>query len=822
MDYIGEQLLPGKIGHLLLIISFVASLIATFAYFKSTRAEAIIDQRQWKKLGRIAFCIDAIAVIAVFAILYYLISNHRYEYYYVYKNSGNDLEPKYILSSLWSASEGSFLLWALWHGVLGIILIFTSRKWEGPVMTVLSFAQVCLATMLIGLYIFDVKIGASPFALFREQMSELPVFTQANYLSLPSFQDGRGLNQLLQNYWMVIHPPVLFLGFASIIVPFAFAIGGLWTKNHKDWGKPALPWALFSAAILGVGIMMGAAWAYESLSFGGYWAWDPVENASLVPWLVLIAAIHTLLIYKHTGRSLRTTYLFFILAFVLIIYSTFLTRSGILGDTSVHSFADLGMNFQLFLFIMVFLVPALVLFFTRYKEIPFIPKEEEMSSREFWMFIGSLVFFFASLVIISKTSVPVVNKLFGTKIAPPENVEYSYNSIMVWVAVIIAALTAIGQYFKYKQTTRSFFWKKIIIPTLISVAVAALVLSFSSINYYKFGPGFHIALWLALIASIYSVIANLSYIWLGIKGSLKLSGGSIAHAGFGMVLIGILISSSNKEVLSHNINGIPVPLAEDENPMENLTLVKGVPTTLGKFTVTYTRDSVHPQKPKYYYHLNFLEKEGKEKFILTPNAFVNYQGQEGLMANPDARHYWDHDVFTYITSLPNPDRKKDTASFKTYTLKPGDSLFYSSGFVLLQEVREKDSLPKDIFGEDGSLHEAPLKIYAKTGSIYSVTPKLAIAKGNNIAIPDTITAESLVLRLQKVNPDNSIELGLRESDDVLQFLTIKAYKFPMINLLWLGIIITAIGILISMVRRIQLTRKAADPDRDADTAKQPL
>ena len=154
-------------------------------------------------------------------------------------------------------------------------------------MSVLSFAQLCLATMMLGIYFFGTKIGSSPFALFREQMPDLPAFQFADYAL--RIKDGNGLNMLLQNYWMVIHPPVLFLGFASTIIPFAFAMGGLMTKKYGDWVKPVLPWALFSACVLGVGIMMGGAWAYESLSFGGYWAWDPVENASLVPWLVLPA-----------------------------------------------------------------------------------------------------------------------------------------------------------------------------------------------------------------------------------------------------------------------------------------------------------------------------------------------------------------------------------------------------------------------------------------------------------------------------------------------------------------------------------------------------
>jgi cytochrome c-type biogenesis protein CcmF len=273
MDYIGEHLLPGQIGHLLVILSFVASIIATVAYFVSARASNPADEASWKKLGRTAFFIDVISVLGIFVILFSLIYNHRYEYQYVYKNSGNDLEPKYILSSLWSASEGSFILWTVWHAVLGVVLIFTSKKWEAPVMSVLSFAQVCLATMMLGIYFFGTKIGSSPFALFREQMPDLPAFQFADYAL--RIKDGNGLNMLLQNYWMVIHPPVLFLGFASTVVPFSFAMGGLMTKKYGDWVKPALPWALFSACVLGVGVMMGGAWAYESLSFGGLLGMGP-------------------------------------------------------------------------------------------------------------------------------------------------------------------------------------------------------------------------------------------------------------------------------------------------------------------------------------------------------------------------------------------------------------------------------------------------------------------------------------------------------------------------------------------------------------------
>jgi cytochrome c-type biogenesis protein CcmF len=815
MDYIGEHLLPGQLGHFFIILSLVASLVATYAYFKSSRSIIPDEAGTWKKLARIAFIIEVVSVFAIFSILFYIIYNHLFEYKYAWQHSSRSLEFKYLLACFWEGQEGSFLLWSIWHCIIGLVLIGTSKKWEAPVMTIVSFAQFALATMLAGIYIFGWKMGTNPFILLRDSgvFDNAPAMhlnfdvnqpLKSDYLL--SVTDGNDLNPLLQNYWMVIHPPVLFLGFATTIVPFAFAVAGLWKKDFSDWIKQALPWSLFSAAVLGVGIMMGAIWAYESLSFGGYWAWDPVENASLVPWMILISGIHTLLIYKHTGHSLKATFLFLILSFLFILYSTFLTRSGILGEASVHAFTDLGMNWQLLTFLLIFVVPSLALFINRLKNIPGKEKEENTSSREFWMFIGSLIFFLSAIVIIGKTSLPVFNKIFGTKIAPPEDAEFAYNSIQVYVAIIMALLTAITQYFKYKNTESKLFWKKILVPTILAVLAAVAFFLFGSINYTRKGPVFTGSLWIAAVCSMYTIIANASYIWLGIKGRLKLSGGSVAHVGFGMVLLGIIISSSNKEILTNNINGIPAPLGDGENPMENLTLVKGLTVDMGKYNLTYEGDSAHPKKQLSYYKIRFKSKDGKEEFVLYPNSFVNYKGNEGLMSNPSSRHYWDHDVFTYITSISNPDAKKDTVSFKTNKLKAGDSLFYSSGFMVLQGVNKKENLPEDLFGKDGSLYEAPIKIYSKTGSVYSVVSRLANAKGEVLALPDTIIAENLVLQFQKINPDNSIELGVKESNAVMKYVTIKAYRYPFILLLWAGVIVTALGILMSMIRRISLNR----------------
>ncbi len=805
MDYTGEHLLPGLLGHFFVTLSFVASLIATFSYFKVVQSKTELNAASWKKLARGAFVTEVISVFAIFGILFFIIYNHLFEYKYAWQHSSRALEVKYLLSCFWEGQEGSFLLWSIWHCVLGLILIRKAKQWEAPVMSVVSFAQVCLATMIAGIYFFNWRMGSNPFTLLRNEM-DAPIFSQPNYLSL--IKDGNDLNPLLQNYWMVIHPPILFLGFASTIVPFAYAIAGLWTKKFGDWTKPALPWALFSAAVLGTGVMMGGAWAYESLSFGGYWAWDPVENASMVPWLALIAGIHTLLIYKNTGHSLRATHFLFLTAFSLVLYSTYLTRSGDLQDTSVHAFTGEGIAvIHLRALFFVFMIPAFVLYAIRYKDIPHIAKEEQTSSREFWMFIGSLIFFLTALFVIIATSLPVINKIFGSNFTMGEDVAFSYNRVIIFVAIIIGLLSATAQYLKYKQTDLKFFQRKIIWPTIISLAVSSLVLAFGNINYQEHGTGFLGAIWLAMACSIYAVVANTAYISLGMKGKLKLSGGSIAHVGFGVLLIGILISSSKKEILSWNTSGIFVPLGEGskEKPGENLTLVKGLPTTMGNYNVTYESDSMHPEKPLWYYKIHFKSKTGNDQFTLMPNAFVNYKGNQGLMANPDAKHYWDHDIFTYITSLPDPEKNKDTSSFKPETLKKGDTAFYSNGFYILEDLIAKENIPTGGLAPTDKVFMATIKVYSKNKTSYISKPFLIDKTGNFFPVQDTVTSENLIFQLNKVNGDKA-ELGVKESNSLLKYITLKAYKFPFINLVWAGVIIMVTGIIISIVRRVQLNK----------------
>lgn len=843
MNYTGEHLLPGKLGQFFLLLSLVSSIGATVSYFISVQKSrsatsqwhdlANSSGEYWKRLGRLFFIIEAVSVFAIFATLFYIISNHYFEYKYAWQHSSLALESKYLLSCFWEGQEGSFLLWSVWHCVLGLIFIAKEKEWEGPVLTVISFAQVLLATMLLGPFIFGAHVGSNPFALLRNAsiIDSAPVFHTAtgairqDYLSL--IKDGNDLNPLLQNYWMVIHPPVLFMGFASTIIPFAFAIGGLWTKRFAAWAKPALPWTLFSGAVLGTGIMMGGAWAYESLNFGGYWAWDPVENASLVPWLILIAGLHTLVVYRHTGNALRTTFLFFILSFVFVLYSTYLTRSGDLGDTSVHAFTGEGITrLHLRILLFAFLFPSLILFARRYKQIPFIAKEEESSSREFWMFIGSLVILLSALLIITMTSIPVINMMLSwfthkeetfKKLAMGEDNAYTYNQIQIFVAIILALLTGVGMYLKYKATAKPFL-RRLLIPTLIGLLAGIAVVYFGEVNYREKTGGYMAAIWVALTAAVFSVIANAIYIFSSLKANLKRAGGAIAHVGFATLLVGILISSSKKEVLSYNTSGIFIPIKEKNHVIgnlgENLTLVKGVQMDMGKYWVTYAKDSLDVSKgDKWFYHLQFDAKDKSQSFALTPNAFVNHKGNEGLSANPDAKHYLTYDIFTYITSLPN--KREDTIPFKSQTASIGDTIFYSNGFLTLDTISFNPPNTKYNFTSSDTALVAGITVHSKRGNTYQSRPVFQVKNNASQIFVDSVYAENLAIAFTGFKDNKTIELQVKESDSIMDFITIKAYKFPFINLVWAGTIIMVIGFIISLFYRRKQGRLSAKKSKAA-------
>lgn len=816
MEFAGEHLRPGNLGHFFVITSFVAALFSAFSYYRSAQTETL-NQRassSWLLMGRNGFIIHAAAVFGIFISLYYIISNHLFEYHYAWEHSSRALPTQYLLSCFWEGQQGSFLLWTIWHGVLGLVVMRTSKALESRTMAIISLVQVALCSMLLGFYLGpEIKIGSTPFALLRHQMQGAPIFSSPDYMSF--IKDGNGLNPLLQNYWMVIHPPVLFLGFATTLIPFAYAMAALWKGDYKEWVKPAINWSLFSGAVLGTGIMMGGAWAYESLTFGGYWAWDPVENASLVPWLTLVAGLHTLVVFRATGRSLAATFILLILTYLLVWYSTFLTRTGVLGDTSVHAFTGEGKSLYWHLLAVLGVLGVLGIgaLVYRWRRLPSVKTEEATSSREFWMFIGSIILLISAIQIILSTSLPVwsplVEKISGKKPAPPVDPVRMYNNIQVWVAIFIACASAAVLYLKFKKTETKQFWVRIGITGLTGLVIALLIIWRMQIDAWQYA--------FLVFAACFSVVANLYY---GIsiqKGSLRKMGASITHLGFAMMLIGIVLSSYRKEVISFNMLGVNLGFNNEKKSAadnarenrENTVLFRNTPVVMGEYLAIYKGDSTSKEDPRTFYRVDYLRRDSatgavKESFSLYPDAFVNPKGQEGLIANPASKHYFDRDIFTYVTSVIDPKKRGDTVSYKKHTVKAGDSIFFNNGYLVFEGFDKEVHDPRYVPQAGDVAVKAKLSVYDIKGKVAQLAPVYYIRDRYEGFVEDTAKDLHLFARFAHIVPEqNAAEIMVKQADEKSDYIVLKAMVFPYINVLWLGTIVMVLGFFLSLWNRVK-------------------
>lgn len=807
VNYVGEHLLPGQIGQFFIVLSFGAAILSCISYFFATRHP---EESSWKKLARIGFWINAVSVVAIGGTLFYIIYNHLFEYNYAWAHSSKTLPTYYIISSFWEGQEGSFWLWMFWQTVLGAILLFKAKSWEASVMTFVMLCQAFLASMLVGVELFGLRIGSSPFILLREAM-DIPIFKQANYLSL--ITDGNGLNPLLQNYWMVIHPPTLFLGFASMIVPFAYATGALWTRRYKEWINAALPWALFAVMILGAGIIMGSFWAYEALNFGGFWAWDPVENASIIPWFTLIAAVHVMIAYKNSGHSYFTATFLAMISFVLVIYASYLTRSGILGETSVHSFTDLGMSGQLILFNVVFLIIMVVFLAVKKKEMPITEKDEDIYSREFWLFIGALVLTVACAQIIASTSIPVFNKIFGTKVAPPLEPIQHYNKWQSGFAVIVMIMTGFTQFLKYKRTdSRKFLASTVaslVIALLLTAAITYITKTYSNLIYM-----------LITFSSTFCILANIRVLGDAFKGKWKLAGSSVAHIGFGLLLIGAMVAAATNEVISVNNTGYIAVSGFDkvEKPGDNLFLTEGQPVQMGEYKITYIGDSI--VAPNTYYKIKYErvdEETGKvkEEFILQPFAQNNAK-MGGLIGTPATKHYITHDIYTLITAAAAESQAQhaqvaaeDKTGFEdyeepaTYQVNIGDTLRYRNGYYVIEGLNRDAHLEKIPKGPNDIMVGLKIKVFAADNKQYEVQPIYLIKDGGVYDFNKDVTEQGLKFRFTGIKPDqDKLEIMVYQKPlPEKKWVVFKAIKFPYINFFWCGTIVMTIGFIMSIVRR---------------------
>lgn len=824
ISYIGESLWGQYLGNGLIASSLAFSLLSSIFYFLYFKNE---EETLYKTLAKASFRIHAFSVIGIGAFLIYLLFNQHYEFYYVWFHSNSAMQPKYVLSCLWEGQEGSFWLWAFWHAVLGLILQFTAKKWEAPVLFIVSLVQVFLVLMIVGIVIepLDLKIGSNPFVLLREQedMRFMPFLNSPDYLSKI---DGRGLNPLLMNYWMTIHPPTLFLGFASTLIPFAYALAALMKRDFNGWLTPALPWAVFGIGIFGTGILMGGAWAYESLSFGGFWAWDPVENASLVPWLTLVAGTHLMLIYKNKGTSLFLAFFLIIISFQLVLWSTYLTRSGVLGETSVHAFTDLGMNGQLLSFVFAFAWLPPLLFCVNAKTrnyyliisaitalsilifglnsytfsavlvlllfgfglsvinariyFPSTKDEEEILSREFILFVGAIVLFIAGVFIIFSTSLPAFSKFFEKipaisnffKDMTTPDIEF-YNSVSIWFAYGILFLSAVGQYMRYKNTPASVVFKQIAPGLILAVAITCFIGIFSEHFLKRFDYSF------LFFTGILAVILNADYLRQVVKSKWKNYGPSVAHIGFAFILVGALLSAGHKRVISENSASIIKldRLNEDFQNNENILLHKGDTIPMGEYIVAYQRDSVVDNNV-YFVVDYFKPKDGRLEYQFELSPKIQTNPRFGNVAEPSTKHYWNYDIYTYtpyadmekVNNLINPKPEDPFATdpvrkVGTFEVAEGDTIYWATAYFVFGKLRPIAEIDtgKGINDSTKIDLEALFLVTDLTGDQRIINPALSITTTGITTYPAMDQGTGLKIELKQINPDKrNVEIDLFE------------------------------------------------------------
>ncbi len=824
----------GNLGHFLVILAFVTALISAFAYWKGQQVEAL-EKAGWIKYARTAFYIHSAAVFGVVFTLFYIIHNHYFEYHYAYSHASKLLPVYYQVSAFWEGQEGSFLLWIFWNVVLGIVLINTNKFWEAPIMTIFAVVQGFLVSMVLGVVVFNVKFGSSPFILLRDAM-DAPIF-KINPDFVPT--DGSGLNPLLQNYWMVIHPPTLFLGFATTLVPFAYAISGLWIGKFKEWVRPALPWSLFSAVVLGVGILMGAYWAYETLNFGGYWNWDPVENAIFVPWLILVAAIHTMITFRKSNTALKASVILAITTFVLIVYSTFLTRSGILGDSSVHSFTDLGLSGQLLVYLFAFTALSVWLIAYRWKKIPTSGEEVSTYSREFWIFMGATTLCLMAFQVIIPTSIPVWNSivdLFGgiSNLAPPVDQVEFYTKFQVWFAIILAILSGTGQFFWWKKMDKKELKESLMYPVLISLLVTAAIIVFAKIT-----APVNILL---LTAGIYSIVANGKILLSLLKSNVNLAGGSVAHIGIAMMLVGILFSSGYSKIISVNNTGMiwHKDFPEEVN-RENLLLfqheerqmgdysllykgvrkeVKGFPgyvsasaiEAIGDPTKVVARTDIKWKDKTYFskgdtleldnaensfFEIEYAKSDGK-KFTLYPRLQMN-ETMDMMVYSPDINRTLTADLYTHVRTIPDPKAETEWSEIEEVTVKIGEDFFVNDFVARIEAIERITDLPQVELGPEDVAIKARIVIMAENED-YVAEPIYLIKNRMVGRIPEEVRDVAARIAFMNVHPEtNSFTLGISTAQR--EWVILEAVVKPYINVLWTGTLLMVIGFGMAIRRR---------------------
>jgi len=443
-------------GQISIFLAFIVSIYVAFA--------AVYGARTYKRdfvrsAENGALAIFFLLLVAVLSLVYSLV-NLDFSLKYVALNTSTDLPFIYRITSLWAGQAGSLLLWSFILSIyFALVVLQTRNKARG----LMPYVIATLAVISI-FFTFIIAFVENPF-------QKLPVVPQ----------EGRGLNPILQNAYMAIHPVTLYLGYVGVSVPFAFGMGAMLSgKLGDEWIKYSRKWTLFAWTFLSVGLILGARWAYLELGWGGYWAWDPVENAAFMPWLAGTAFVHSVMIQEKKGMLKKWNMSLIIITFFLAIFGTFITRSGVIS--SVHSFAqsDIGPMFLGFIaFILLF---SFGMFLYRIKDLESENRFDSILSRESAFIFNNLLFLGAAFAVFLGTIFPIMSEaVTGHKILVGSPY---FNKVNVPIALVLIFLMGVGPLISWRKASKENLIKNFMAPVLVGIATAAVLIAIGIRDVY--------------------------------------------------------------------------------------------------------------------------------------------------------------------------------------------------------------------------------------------------------------------------------------------------------------------------------------------------
>jgi len=535
-----------QIGSFALLLALALSAYSFLAGLLALVRPGAGSERLGETARRAGIAAFAVVLLAA-AVLVIAAFQDDFSIAYIFHHSNRDLPAPYKFATLWSGQEGSLLFWSLLLSTYGLVL----RLRHKTDSRLFAHASVIIAAVQV-FFLLLLNFAAHPFAIMQGSLPE----------------DGNGLNPLLQYPEMVIHPPMLYLGYVGFTVPFAFALGALIMRYPGEkWIHITRRWTMLTWGLLTCGIFLGAHWAYSVLGWGGYWGWDPVENASFLPWLTGTAFLHSVMMQEKRGM-LKVWNMWLIFAtFMLSIFGTFLTRSGVVS--SVHAFAQSSIGTWFVVFLSIILVVCGVFYVMNHEHLRSEHRLESLVSRESSFLFNNLLFVVACFAVLWGTLFPILSDwVQGHKITvgPP-----FFNRVMIPVALLVLLLTAVGPLLCWGKTSvdslkRNFLW-----PTIGALAIAAFLIATPVSWGSPFGmrPWHDISYLYSLMAITLSALVALTVISEFIRGGHVISrhagrnlfasmvhlahrntrryGGYIVHFGVIVIIIGFAGAAFNQD-----------------------------------------------------------------------------------------------------------------------------------------------------------------------------------------------------------------------------------------------------------------------------------